>query len=241
MLYERETELARIETAVRRAQEGRSSAVLLTGPLGIGRSTLLQEAGVRSAATSRVLRANAAPMEQDFALGIVHQLMGSLPAGDLTLPGDQETGGTTRPDHPGDLPDPGDQGAPVSEATLHGLRSVLAEACATTPVLILVDDLQWADIPSLRWLAYLTRRPHGLRVAVVCTLRDGDPRAQHPLIRDIADAADVLRPAALSTAATRALIHHHFGEPADDSYAHACHETCAGNPSSSGPSCATWH
>lgn len=169
-------------------------------------------------------------MEQDFAFGIVHQLLSPLLAGDLTVPGDQDAGCAARPDPTGGLPAPGDQDAPASEAVLHGLRSLLAEACATTPVLILVDDLQWVDLPSLRWLAYVARRPHGLRTALVCTLRDGDPRAQHPLIRDIADAADVLRPAPLSLDSTRALIHRHLGEPADDSYAHACHDTCAYNP-----------
>ncbi|MFD7668431.1 ATP-binding protein [Streptomyces sp. NPDC059788] len=222
MLYERETELARIEAAVRRAQAGRSSALLLAGPVGIGRTALLQEAGAHPPDTLRVLRANADPTEQDFAFGIVHQLLGP------DLAGDRGAGGA-RPEHP-DVPACGDRDAPASEAVLHGLRSVLAEASATTPVLILVDDLQWADLPSLRWLAYLSRRPHGLRVVLVCTLRDGDPGAQHPLVRDLADAADVLRPAPLSLDGIRAMIHHHMGEPADDSYATACRETSGGNP-----------
>ncbi|MEU9118034.1 AAA family ATPase, partial [Streptomyces sp. NPDC048483] len=210
MLYERESELDRIGTAVRQAQAGRSSVLLVTGPLGIGRSSLLEEAGASPPENLRVLRANAAPMEQDFAFGIVHQLLGPLLADDLSTPGDHDV--------------------PASEAVLHGLRSLLAEACATTPVLILVDDLQWVDLPSLRWLAYLARRADGMRVALVCTLRDGDPRAQHPLVGDLADAADILRPAPLSLDGTRALIHHQLGEPAEDSYAHACHDTCAGNP-----------
>ncbi|MEV0374010.1 AAA family ATPase [Streptomyces sp. NPDC050636] len=230
MLYERESELAGIDTAVRRAQAGRSSVLLLTGPLGIGRSALLHEVGAHPPDTLRVLRANAAPMEQDFAFGIVHQLFAPLLAGDLTAPGCQDTGSTPRPVPAGSLPALGDEDAAASEAVLHGLRSLLAEACATTPVLILVDDLQWADLPSLRWLAYVARRPHGLRAALVCTLRDGDPRAQHPLIRDIADAADILRPAPLSLDSTQALIHDHLGESPDDAYARACHDTCAGNP-----------
>ncbi|OKI02212.1 LuxR family transcriptional regulator [Streptomyces sp. CB02923] len=227
MLYERETELARIDTAVRRAQAGRSSALLLTGPLGIGRSTLLQEAGARTSDGVKILRANAAPMEQDFAFGIVHQLLGPALCRDPMAPGDQ---GAVRTDLTDVLPAPGAPDALATESVLHGLRSLLAETCATTPVLLLIDDLQWADLPSLRWLAYLIRRSHGLHAALVCTLRDGDPRAQHPLVRDIADAAEILRPAPLSLDSTRALIHHHLGEPADDSYAHACHEACAGNP-----------
>ncbi|WP_275465971.1 AAA family ATPase [Streptomyces noursei] len=210
MLYERESELARIDAAVRQAREGRSSVLLLTGPLGIGRSTLLQEAGAAPPGDLRVLRANAAPMEQDFAYGIVHQLLGPLLSDGLPALGDHE--------------------APDSEAVLHGLRSLLADASATVPVLLLVDDLQWVDLPSLRWLAYLVRRAHGMRVALVCTLRDGDPRAEHPLVGDLADAADLLHLAPLSLDGTRALIHHHLGEVAAACYAQACHDTCGGNP-----------
>ncbi|KOT60340.1 LuxR family transcriptional regulator [Streptomyces rimosus subsp. rimosus] len=227
MLYEREAEMTRINTALRRAQAGRSSALVLTGPLGIGRSTLLQEAGAQAPDTVRVLRANAAPMEQDFAYGIFHQLLGPALCAD---PRGQGAGGAAGPCPAGRLPAPGDQDTPASEAVLHDLRSVLAEICADTPVLLLVDDLQWADVPSLRWLAYLVRRPFALRVVLVCTLRDGDPRAQHPLIRDLADAAEVLRPAPFSLDGTRAMIQHQLGEPADDAYALACQETCEGNP-----------
>ncbi|MEU7640696.1 MULTISPECIES: AAA family ATPase [unclassified Streptomyces] len=230
MLYERESELARIESAVRQAQAGRSSVLLLTGPLGIGRSTLLQQAGMSPPGDLRVLRANAAPMEQDFAFGIVHQLLSPLLADDLPGPGDHGADSAARPAPSGGLPAPGTHEVPASEAVLHGLRSLLADVCATTPVLLLVDDLQWVDLPSLRWLAYLARRTHGMRVALVCTLREGDPRAQHPLVGDLADAADILCPAPLSLDSTRALIHHHLGEPAEDDYAHACHDTCAGNP-----------
>ncbi|SHM78545.1 ATP-binding protein [Streptomyces yunnanensis] len=230
MLYERESELARIDAAVRQAQAGRPSVLLLTGRLGIGRSTLLQEAGASPPGNLRVLRANAAPMEQDFAFGIVHQLLGPLLGDAPFAPGDHDTGGAGQAVPAGGLPTLGDLDAPVSEAVLHGLRSLLADVCATTPVLILIDDLQWVDLPSLRWLAYLVRRAHGMRFALVCTLRDGDPRAQHPLVGELADAGEVLRPAPLSLDGTRAMIRHYLGEPAEDRYAQACHDTCAGNP-----------
>ena len=35
----------------------------------------------------------------------------------------------------------------------------------------MVDDLQWCDEPSLRWLCYLVRRLDGLRVTVLCGVR----------------------------------------------------------------------
>ena len=84
MLHERDAELAQITGALRAAREGRPSLVLLTGPLGIGRSALLQRLpaqAVNGAEDVRVLRANAAPVEQDFAFGVVRQLFDSLLAG----------------------------------------------------------------------------------------------------------------------------------------------------------------
>ncbi|MGW3572500.1 ATP-binding protein, partial [Streptomyces sp. NPDC000941] len=84
MLHERGAELAQISGALRTAREGGPSLVLLTGPLGIGRSALLQRLAARAVnevEDVRVLRANAAPVEQDFAFGVVRQLFDSLLAG----------------------------------------------------------------------------------------------------------------------------------------------------------------
>src|SRR5919112_991502 len=100
------------------------------------------------------------------------------------------------------------------EAVLHGLLSLLANVSADGRLLVLVDDLQWSDVPSLRWLTYLAKRLHGLRAVVVCALRDGDPRTHHTLVREVREAAtQSLRPASLSLDATRLLVADRFGEP----------------------------
>ncbi|WP_157874463.1 AAA family ATPase, partial [Streptomyces sp. AcH 505] len=221
MLLERDTELACVEAALRAAGGGTSSLVLVTGPVGIGRSVLLRSLPDLAAGQDvRVLRANAAPMEQDFAHGVVHQLFDSLP------PAGADTGAATATSaHTDPFTDPFDP------------RALLAGAAPHTRLLILVDDLQWADVPSLRWLARLAR-PAGRRqgsaapaAVVVCTLRDGDARARHSAVREVADAATgILRPAPLSLDATRALIRAQYGTPGHDEYARACHETSAGNP-----------
>ena len=44
------------------------------------------------------------------------------------------------------------------------------------PVLVLVDDCQWADRESLRFLAYLAQRIEGLPVAMLLTGRPPDAR-----------------------------------------------------------------
>lgn len=236
MLLERDREMAQVSGAMQAARAGRSSLIVLTGPLGIGRSVLLQQLpGCVAESDVRVLSAHAAFMEQDFAFGVVRQLFDSLMTGAteesrqrwreepdkfarLVFTGDDGTVGV-------------DPGLATSEATLYGLRSLLARLSEETPLLLLVDDLQWTDVPSLRWLAYLAKRLHGLRIVLVCTLREGDPWARHPLVRDVTDGAhQTISPAPLSLDSTKTMIEEHFGEPGDEAYARACHEVSAGNP-----------
>ena len=44
---------------------------------------------------------------------------------------------------------------------LHGLYWLAANVAFHRPTLVAIDDLHWADTPSLRWLLYLTRRLEG--------------------------------------------------------------------------------
>ncbi|MDI5982657.1 AAA family ATPase, partial [Amycolatopsis magusensis] len=182
MLFERDAELALVGGALRAATAGESALILLRGPLGIGRSALLQRLpGLVTGSDARVLRANAAPMEQDFAFGVVRQLFDSLLAGTPEEAREHwmtERAGFAKLVFADDAMPPAEaHDVAQSEAVLHGLCTLLANVGEETPLLLLVDDLQWADVPSLRWFAYLARRLQGLRVVVVCTLRDGDPRA----------------------------------------------------------------
>ncbi|MBV6702254.1 AAA family ATPase [Kitasatospora aureofaciens] len=237
MLLERDTELAVARLALRAAADGRSAQLLLTGPFGIGRSALLRALPAQAERTPlRVLRAEAALMEQDFAFGVVRQLFDSL----LTvLPTDLRDHWLARAGAArqvlgdaafvGQEPPSGHE--PATAAVLSDLRRLVAELSAETPLLLLIDDLQWADRPSLRWLGHLTARLDGLRVLVVCTLRDGDPGSRDPLVNEVAEAsARELRPTALSRAAARTLVRDRFGEPGEDEFAAACHEASAGNP-----------
>ncbi|MFD8524236.1 ATP-binding protein [Streptomyces capillispiralis] len=237
MLLERTTETSLVEAALAAADRGASSLILVTGPLGIGRSALLRSLPALADGHDdvRVLRANAAPMEQDFAFGVVRQLFEGL----LSVSPEHVRAGWmdahasfARHVFADDTGSPGaDQAVAATEAVLHGLLSLLANVSADDRLLVLVDDLQWSDVPSLRWLTYLAKRLHGLRAVVVCALRDGDPRTHHTLVREVREAAtQSLRPASLSLDATRLLVAERFGEPGDDVFVRACHETSVGNP-----------
>ncbi|OEV09632.1 helix-turn-helix transcriptional regulator [Streptomyces nanshensis] len=236
MLLERDKEMAQVDGALCAAVDGRSSMIVVTGPLGIGRSALLR--GLAAGADGsdvRVLTAHAALMEQDFAFGVVRQLFDSLMTGatpEARRKLREEPDRFARSVFSGDDGTAGmDPGIDTSEATLHGLRSLLVGLCEETPLLILVDDLQWADVPSLRWLAYLAKRLRGLRIVLVCTLREGDPWSRYALVREVTECAgQTLSPTPLSLDATRVMIEEQFEEPGEEPYVRACHEVSAGNP-----------
>lgn len=236
MLLERERELGRLAAALSAAREGDSSVILLSGPLGIGRTALLRELPhAVCTADVRVLRANAAPMERDFVFGVVRQLLDSLLSGATETERNRWAQRSDRAvrlmfgaDDPPTVHPPSEA---VFEECLHGLRSLLADASENAPLLILVDDLQWVDLPSLRWLADVAGWLRGLRVVLVCTLRDGDGGTGHALVPRIASAAtETLRLAPLSPDATRAMIRERCDAAGHEEYVRACHEVSRGNP-----------
>ena len=63
----------------------------------------------------------------------------------------------------------------------------LDQRCAEKPVILLVDDLQWADRSTLDALMYVIAGPADRPLAVVATLRSGDVGSGHPLQRWLAD------------------------------------------------------
>src|SRR5215468_9259967 len=55
-----------------------------------------------------------------------------------------------------------DAAAEGAFAIIHGLYWLAANVALQQPTLLAIDDLHWADTPSLRWLLYLTRRLEGV-------------------------------------------------------------------------------
>ena len=52
--------------------------------------------------------------------------------------------------------------------------------------MISVDDAQWCDVASLRFLAYLVKRLEGVPVLVVMTVRTGDQGPDDTLLAELA-------------------------------------------------------
>ncbi len=61
------------------------------------------------------------------------------------------------------------------------VADLLSEISAAAPVVLVLDDLHWADKPSLVLLRHLLRSATPMRVLVLCTYRDTDLDRSHPL------------------------------------------------------------
>ncbi|WHT16859.1 AAA family ATPase [Crossiella sp. CA-258035] len=230
-LWDRGDETALLAEEAERARGGQLRVVVVEGPAGIGRTSLLDEfvADVRSAT---VLRARGTELQRRFAFGVVRQLFSPLLC---RLPEDRReallAGGAepVRQVLAGAEPGPDVvalENAPF--AVLHGLYRLAATLTRERPLVLVLDDADLADAPSLRWLRYMRTRLAEAPVLLVLTRRtDGPAEAEDVLGSLVTDPDCVLiRPRLLSPAAVARML----PESADPALARACHQISGGNP-----------
>ncbi len=229
-LLERAGEVALLEGAFAEAREGRSSVVLVEGPAGTGKTRLLDTAcDAAAGAGVLVLRARGTELERPYGWGVAHQLferwlLAQGPTGRATL-----LRGPAEPARIA-LGAAADGGGDESFGAVHGLSWLVVHAAEATPLALVVDDAQWADEASLRWLAYLSARIDDLPLALVVATRDGHEPPREALLQLAGrPGALAVRPAPLSVAGTAELLAARAGLDADD-LAQACHEATGGNP-----------
>ncbi|PWW21517.1 putative ATPase [Geodermatophilus normandii] len=188
-LVGRAGELATLLAAVDRAAAGRGSAVLVAGDAGVGKSRLLDELAARAA--GRGLRVLAGHCVDLGEVGLPY-----LPFVDLLRPvaaglGDGAAGLFAARSAAAREPDAADLGGParalrppVDDGRLQLFEAVaaaLAELAADTPLLVVLEDLHWADRSSRDLLRYLLARLSDEPVAVVASYRSDDLHRRHPL------------------------------------------------------------
>jgi DNA-binding SARP family transcriptional activator/tetratricopeptide (TPR) repeat protein len=229
-LFDREGELAEVRAALQDLAAGEPRLLLIEGPAGIGKTRLLTEARRLAAENSvRVLTARGSQLEKAFGFGAVRQLfepcLAENDGRDELLTGAAASARTVFDLAPAESPD-------GSFAVLHGLYWLAVNLSADGPLMVAVDDVQWCDSASLRWLAYLVRRLEAVPVLVVGTVRTGEQHPDEELLTELAlePAAIVVRPEALSPGATADLVGRRLGTPVSPLFALACHRTTSGNP-----------
>ncbi|MDO9356395.1 MAG: AAA family ATPase, partial [Solirubrobacteraceae bacterium] len=182
---ERERELARIRSALGDAAGGRGRLLVIEGPPGIGKTRIVEEARAiaKSLGFARLKAVGEEP-EQAIAWGVVRQLVErsilrySGEVRDAILAGPAGRALTAI----AEATDRSRQDDADLAGTMHALWWVAADLSADRPLLITVDDAQWSDPPSLRFLAYLARRLEDLSICLVIGTRPpGHDGASGPL------------------------------------------------------------
>jgi DNA-binding CsgD family transcriptional regulator len=218
VMLERDEELAALSAAAAAAAAGPGALVLVEGPAGIGKTTLLRAACQGS---PRTLTARGLALEQGFPYGIVRQLLDPVRHQDGLLDGAAGLAARVF-----DWTEAGPVENDVPYATMHGLYWLVANLAAREPLVLAVDDAHWADVPSLRWLAHLAARIEALPVALLLAVRDG-PDQPH-LLDELRMAGTRLRPGSLGPDATAALVRRTVQAGAD--VCRECHASTGGNP-----------
>ena len=118
----------------------------------------------------------------------------------------------------------------VSFATLHGLYWLLNNLTRERPMVLCIDDLQWADPETVRFLGYLAPRLDGLPLAVVASVRPQSNVTADMARLLAAPEAITLRPGPLSVEATAVLCERELGAAVAQEFAAACHGATGGNP-----------
>src|SRR6266571_1338010 len=240
-LLERRHELGRIEATLAEACcAGHGRFVVIEGPAGIGKTTLLAAARtVAGDAGMRVLRSRGAELERDFAFGVVRQLFeppladaSELERADLLQAGAGKAAALLGLPGASAVHDEPSAGVDPSFAILHGLYWLCANLATAGPVCLVVDDAHWADAPSLRYLAFLLTRLQELDVALVLATRPRDPGTDGELLATLTTdaSAEVIRLPPLSRAAVSQLLEAELDGIPDPVFVEACLRVTRGTP-----------
>ncbi|MFJ8744408.1 AAA family ATPase [Embleya sp. NPDC127516] len=162
-LWGREVERAEIAAVIARARLGRSAVLVLRGPAGIGKSTLLDGAA-RDADGLRVLRTAGVAAEAGLPFAALHGLLRPVLHRLDTLPDVQAAAlrGALG------LAQAGPDRYLVGSAVL----GLLSDLSRERPLLCLIDDAHWLDVASAEVLLFTARRLDAEGVGMLFTARD---------------------------------------------------------------------
>jgi DNA-binding CsgD family transcriptional regulator len=208
----RSAEIQALSAQLEQVRAGQPRVVLIEGPPGIGKTGLVREF-LSQLSGAAVLHASGDEWESGLSYGIVAQLLAEVNPSDLR----QRVQTTDGP-----LPDPLVVGGQLLE--------LMSELAAAQPVIVVIDDAQWADMASFQALTFALRRLRSDAVLAVIVARDETARVPDGLRRlsqerglhislgglddsELAELAQRMGGVALSRRAAKRLSDHTGGSP----------------------------
>ena len=193
----RDRELDELNTALEAALGGHGRLVMLVGEPGIGKTRTAQELASRAelrgaqAFWGRCLEEVGAPPYWPWVQPIrsyvqqtsAEQLQPELGRGAASL---AELVPELREKLPGLGPPPALEPEQARFRIFDSITTFLKNAAQNQPMMLVLDDLHWADKPSLLFLQFLAREMADSHLLVVGTYRDMELSRQHPLSETLA-------------------------------------------------------
>ncbi|MGN6606363.1 MAG: ATP-binding protein [Jatrophihabitans sp.] len=215
MLVGRAAEIDRIARALDDARAGHGRLVVVAGPAGIGKSRLA-DAAVEAAREREMVVARGTAVDDPGApplwpwTGVLRDLPG---APGLALASADESDAARR------------------FQVFASVEETLATQASASGLLVVLEDLHWADGPTLWLLRHVTASLPRHRIAVVATARDSGSTAFDEVVPHLVrgDAATVVQVPPLAPEAVRAWLTHR-SDGIDPELATALHERTGGVP-----------
>jgi len=186
----RTAELSLLDSAYARAETGELAFVLLSGEAGIGKTRLVREHAARVHARGGLVLVGESIQLGDVSLPY-GPFLDALGPGKRGMPpgvaidwsaadpaGSRRRAGTAGPA----------DGLGAQAALFASVVGALDRLAQEQPVLLVLEDLHWADPASRDLLGYLVRRLRGSAIQVIATLRSDALHRRHPLLPFLAEA-----------------------------------------------------
>jgi DNA-binding SARP family transcriptional activator len=215
----RDAEMDRLRAAWLAAAAGRPALIMIVGEAGIGKTALAEAlAGEASADGATLLRTRCYEAERSLFLqpvvDAVTPVVSRMPAARLAgLLGEHAQAAAALLPGVSALPDaagPGRQAAVMWRGSaelerrraLEAMTALLTGLAAANPVLLVVDDLQYAGQSTVELLHYLARHAAAARLLILVTVRPEDAGTAAAALDDVAARLEL---GPLSAAAVRQL------------------------------------
>ena len=193
----RSRELQELLSAADSAASGQPALLLVGGEAGVGKSRLVEEAAARLRADDwLVIEGGAVALGEDgLPFGPIVEALRSL-VRQVDPERIADAAGPSLPELARLVPEVATVGdvAPATSQTewlqtriFEGALRLLGRLGETTPVLLVIEDLHWADRSTRDLLAFLTRNARAERLLMIATFRSDELHRRHPLTAWLAE------------------------------------------------------
>ena len=173
----RDAEIAKI-SAFLSAAPSTPAALAVTGSAGIGKTIVWKHVTQVAGRSLRVLSGRPAPAERPLAFSTLEDLFGKVDAKVLAaLPEPRRLAvqvALLRDASSAPAFSPVGRPRPERHVLARGILDLLRALSADAPLIIALDDAQWADRPSIGVLEFCLRRLEAEPISILLTLRTGD-------------------------------------------------------------------